>query len=379
MAALLETMPDESQAAEKGRLAALVETIERLSAARTAEDVAAVVLSVARRICGADGVTIVMRDGEECYYLDEDAIGPLWKGRRFPMQACISGWAMLNRQTVVVPDIYADERIPHDAYRPTFVRSLVMTPVRPEDPIAAIGAYWAQVRQFPRGELAQLEVVARATATALENVRLIRSLQDALAQRDGLIRELDHRVKNNLASVRAIAQQTLRSAASPESFNQAFNGRMMALARGQELIAQSDAAGVRLDDAILQGAGGTDAERLDLEGPEVWLAAETAVNVLMGVHELAANALSHGAWSRPEGRIEVRWSVANGRLELEWRELDGPAGGPPKRTGFGLRMLQTGLPRSLGGVASLDLAISGLRYKVSAPLSAGVRAEVSAV
>ena len=378
MAALLETMPGGQSGAEEGQLATLVGAVEGLSAARTAKDVAAVVLSVARRTCGADGVSIVLRDGDECYYLDEDAIGPLWKGRRFPMQACISGWAMLNRQTAVVPDIFADERTPHDAYRPTFVRSLVMTPVRPEDPIAAIGAYWAEIRQFSSGEIAHLETMARATATALENVRLINSLKDALAQRDSLIRELDHRVKNNLASVRAIAQQTLRTTDSPESFNQAFNVRLMALSRGHELIARSKAAGIKLDEAILQGVAGAETGRLELEGPEVRLAAETAVNVLLGVHELAANAVSHGALSRPEGRVQIRWSVQDDRLELEWRELGGPAAAPPERTGFGFKMLQTGLPRSLGGVASLDLGADGLRYCVSAPLSAAIRAEASA-
>ena len=273
MGALLDTAPDAGPPAEGADLAALVETIENLSAARTAEDVAAVVLSMARRICGADGLTVVLRDGDQCFYLDENAIGPLWKGRRFPMDHCISGWAMLNRQTAVVPDIYADDRIPHDAYRPTFVRSLVMTPVRREEPIAAIGAYWSEIREFSPAELAQLEIVARATATALENVRLIDSLQEALAHRDMLIRELDHRVKNNLASVRAIAQQTLRTTPSPERFTQAFNGRLMALARGHELTAGSKGEGVRLAEAIRQGAGDAPVERLSLHGPDVLLAA----------------------------------------------------------------------------------------------------------
>ncbi len=375
MAALVDTTTLDKPPDPPGRqLAALVETIERLSAARTSEDVAAVVLAMARRLCGADGVTVVLRDGDQCHYIDENAIGPLWKGRRFLMEHCISGWAMLNRQMAVVPDIYADDRIPHDAYRPTFVRSLVMTPVRREAPIAAIGAYWSQVRQFRPVELTQLEVVARATATALENVRLIESLQEALAQREVLIRELDHRVKNNLASVRAIAQQTLRTAPSPDRFNQAFNGRVMALARGHELIARSVRAGVRLDDAIREGAAEAGSGRLTLDGPEVRLAPETAVNVLLAIHELAANAFSHGSLSQPEGRVEVCWSVSDGRLELAWRELGGPGSGPPERTGFGLRMLQTGLPRSLGGAATLDLDAEGLRYSLSAPLSAAIRA-----
>ena len=144
----------------------LVEMIEALSAARTIEDVASVVRSAARTVSHADGVTFVLRDGDCCYYLDELAIGPLWKGRRFPLVQCISGWAMLNGETVVIPDVYADPRIPHDLYRPTFVRSLVMTPVRPGDPVAAIGAYWAQRREPTDDEVAKLQIIARATATA---------------------------------------------------------------------------------------------------------------------------------------------------------------------------------------------------------------------
>jgi GAF domain-containing protein len=97
---------ERSEQADHAALITLVETIEALSATRTIEDVAAVVRSAARRMSGADGVCFVLRDGDLCWYLDEDAIGPMWKGQRFPMSACISGWAMLHGQTVVIPDIY---------------------------------------------------------------------------------------------------------------------------------------------------------------------------------------------------------------------------------------------------------------------------------
>ncbi len=374
MAALLEAKPDGGPASDQGPLLGLVQTIERLSSARSAVEVAAVVRSAAREACGADGVTVVVRDGEECCYVDEDAIGPLWKGRRFPMQDCISGWAMLNGRTAVISDIYADERIPHDAYRPTFVRSLVMTPVRPEQPMAAIGAYWAEIRDFASDELVTLEILARATATALENVRLIESLEAALAERDGLIRELDHRVKNNLAAVKAIAQQTLRNCASPESFNERFSDRLMALGRAHELVSRGGQGGVDLEQALREGVGESLAGRVRLDGPEVRLAPEAAANLLLAAHELATNARDHGALSVEAGGVEVEWTLREGRLELAWREIDGPAPTPPERQGFGLRMLLTGLPRSFGGAASADFAPSGLRYAISAPLSAAVRA-----
>src|SRR5262249_32531599 len=112
----------------------LVLAVQDLSLARHLPEIMAVVRRTARELTGADGATFVLRDGMRCHYADEDAIAPLWKGRRFPMSACISGWAMLERRPAVVPDIYQDPRIPHDAYRPTFVKSLVMVPIRTAAP-----------------------------------------------------------------------------------------------------------------------------------------------------------------------------------------------------------------------------------------------------
>ena len=103
----------------------LLDAVTALASARDEASVCVIVRQAARALTEADGVTFVLRQGNHCYYADEDAIAPLWKGKRFPLESCISGWAMLNRQHVVVPDIYSDERIPHDAYRPTFVKSLV--------------------------------------------------------------------------------------------------------------------------------------------------------------------------------------------------------------------------------------------------------------
>ena len=114
-------------------------------------------------------------------YLD-DAVAPLWKGQSFPIEACISGWAMLNRQTVVISDISGDPRIPLSAYKPTFVKSLVMAPVGMPDPIASIGAYWAVKRRPSDEEAHALETMARAASVAMENVRLGRELNQALAR-----------------------------------------------------------------------------------------------------------------------------------------------------------------------------------------------------
>jgi hypothetical protein len=165
------TLSHESQARE------LVGVIQQLSMTRSLAEIQAIVRAGARSLTGADGATFVLRDGEQCFYADEDAIAPLWKGQRFPLDACISGWSMLNRRAVAIEDIYADDRIPHSAYRPTFVKSLAMVPIRALDPIGAIGNYWAVPHEPTDAELELLQALADSTAVAIENVRVYEELE----------------------------------------------------------------------------------------------------------------------------------------------------------------------------------------------------------
>jgi two-component sensor histidine kinase len=354
-----------------------VETVEALSSARTVEDVAAVIRSTARRITGADGVAIVLRDGDQCHYVDEDAIGPLWKGKRFPMSACVSGWAMINRQTAVIPDIYLDDRVPHDAYRPTFVKSMVMTPVRPNDPVAAIGAYWATTREPTRTELQKLEVMARATAAAIESARLRASLETALHAREVMVAELDHRVKNTLAIVQSISRQTLRATPTPEAFAEVFEDRILALSQAHELLTRRAWGRAQLHDILdkaLAPFSADLADRFDIIGPAITFSAETSVSVHMTLHELAVNAAKHGALSTPEGKVVIRWMIDEAAsppmLTLTWREVGGPpVDSQPEHRGFGSQLIKRGLARDLGGSAALDFAPAGFVYTLRAPLS----------
>ncbi|MEP6668028.1 MAG: ATP-binding protein [Chthoniobacter sp.] len=161
----------------------LVSVIQQLSLARNMEAVMTIVRRAARDLTGADGATFVLREGDQCHYADEDAISPLWKGCRFPMSACISGWVMLNRQPAAIEDIYADPRIPADAYRPTFVKSLVMVPIRTESPIGAIGTYWATPHLATDEEVRMLQALADSTSIAIENVMLYTGLDEAVRAR----------------------------------------------------------------------------------------------------------------------------------------------------------------------------------------------------
>jgi GAF domain-containing protein len=176
---------------ETNRSDRLIQVVQELSAARSLERVQEIVRHAARELTSSDGATFVLRDSDQCHYADEDAIGPLWKGKRFPMRACISGWAMLNKQSVVIPDIYEDPRIPITAYRPTFVKSLAMMPIRAADPVGAIGVYWASHHEATAEELRLLEALANTTAVALENVRLYAQLTARIEELQRVNHELE--------------------------------------------------------------------------------------------------------------------------------------------------------------------------------------------
>lgn len=167
--------------------ARLVAAVQELSHARDFDTIRRIVRHAARELTGADGATLVLREADQCHYVDEDAISPLWKGNRFPLSACISGWAMLHRQSVAIKDIYADSRIPADAYRPTFVKSLLTVPIRSDDPIGAIGNYWASPHDATIREIELLEALANTTAVALENVRVYNELEQRVQDRTRLL------------------------------------------------------------------------------------------------------------------------------------------------------------------------------------------------
>lgn len=161
------------------RLRRLAEVVEKIAAVHDIASLFAIVRHAVRELTGADGVTLVLRDNGQCYYADEDSIGPLWKGQRFPLEACISGWSMLHAEPAVIEDIYADPRIPHAAYRSTFVKSLSMVPVGRKDPVGAIGCYWASLHKASSEELELQQALADAMSVGLANIDLYQKLETA--------------------------------------------------------------------------------------------------------------------------------------------------------------------------------------------------------
>ena len=159
--------------------ALLREASERLGAARSIAAVVEALRLTARDALDAEGIAVVLKDGDQCYYVAEDAIGPLWRGNRYPADTCISGWVMRHRQTTVIADVRTDARVPQDAYRATFVRSLIMAPIGTPEPVAALGAYWSEPGDHGPEVIDRLQMLAQLAGTAIENARLIHAMEES--------------------------------------------------------------------------------------------------------------------------------------------------------------------------------------------------------
>ena len=184
-----------------------------------------------------------------------------------------------------------------------------------------------------------------------------------------LVDELNHRVKNTLATVQAIAQQTLRGSATPEHFAEAFESRLMALSKTHNALTDSHWTGADLRQILWQELSPYGAERVTMDGPDIQLSARLALALGMVFHELATNAAKYGALS-DGGRLSVAWSVdASDDLSLEWRETGGPPTSPPTKKGFGSRLIERSVTGELQGRVELDYATSGLVCRFTVPLA----------
>lgn len=221
---------------------------------------------------------------------------------------------------------------------------------------------------------AEREVVARIAAEARQKL---------------LLDELNHRVKNTLATVQSIAAQSLRHGQDVGSVRQSFEARLIALSKAHNLLTRDNWSGAGLAELLqteLAPYGGESGERVSIAGERVWLGPNTAVALGMAFHELATNAVKYGSLSNEAGRVHVTWSVGAGggglaqgprRLRIVWREQGGPPVVAPERRGFGSRVVVGGLAHQLDGVVDLDFAPGGVVCTIAFTLPpAGVEEEM---
>jgi PAS domain S-box-containing protein len=183
-----------------------------------------------------------------------------------------------------------------------------------------------------------------------------------------LVNELNHRVKNTLASVQSIAIQTLRDAVDLSSARTALNARIISLARAHDLLTDRSWSGADLADLVARAMTPFAAGQIVLDGPSVEVSPKCALTLSLALHELATNAAKYGALSRPEGCVELRWNARDGQLTLDWRESGGPPVVAPSRRGFGSRLIQDGLVHDLDGQTQLEFGAGGVRCSIVAAL-----------
>jgi PAS domain S-box-containing protein len=194
-----------------------------------------------------------------------------------------------------------------------------------------------------------------------------------------LIDELNHRVKNTLATVQSLAGQTARHAEGLDDFLHRFEARLLALARAHDLLTKRHWEDTPLDSLardVLTPLAGEAAKRIVIDGPSVNLNSRAALSLTMALNELATNAVKYGALSSETGSLSLAWSLQEEfgiqpRLILEWRERGGPVVRPPTRRGFGTRLMERCIERDLGGEFDLAFEPNGVCCRIAIAVGAG--------
>ena len=230
---------------------------------------------------------------------------------------------------------------------------------------------WLSVRSSP---------VRDANDRLLYLVRVVQDITERKAseQRQNLLMdELNHRVKNTLATVQSLASQTARGAPAPAAFRERFEGRLIALSKAHDQLTSHhwESADLReLLSGSLAPYAGVGTERVVLRGEDVVLRPRAVLTLAMAVHELTTNAAKYGALSVPGGRIEIQWQAVRagtGRpvLRIDWLEQGGPSVAVPEQRGFGSKLIEGSIAAELGGTARLVFEPNGLRCEIVIPLA----------
>jgi two-component sensor histidine kinase len=183
-----------------------------------------------------------------------------------------------------------------------------------------------------------------------------------------LLDELDHRVKNTLATVQAITSQTLRTARDLPTARESIERRIHSMARAHDLLTSRDWKGANLTDVVARALEAFTPAQVSISGEPVDLSPRHTLALSLALHELATNATKYGALSCPGGRVNMTWAVKDGRLRLNWEESGGPSVASPTQKGFGTRLLEALLARELGGTMKLNYNASGVRCRVAVTL-----------
>lgn len=246
---------------------------------------------------------------------------------------------------------------------------------KPERVRAELARAWPRSRLiFYQRPVTAVELVSGVQSALLARLRQ-RDVRDHIAQETELRRELNHRVKNILASVISIFEMTRRGATSLDAFTDDFRGRLRALEKVHSAVFHAAQGAVSIDDIAtltFEPYRLVGQERISFSGPLINLGRESGTTLALCLHELTTNAIKYGALSQPEGRVTLRWSVIDGvepELALEWKESEGPRVNEPVQAGYGTRYVRSALAAIFGRLPLISFEPDGLRCCAQGPLS----------
>jgi two-component sensor histidine kinase len=218
-----------------------------------------------------------------------------------------------------------------------------------------------------KSRLIEFSVIGNALSSAAT------SIMERNNEQDVLIKELNHRVKNTLATVQSIASQTLKNATSLDEARTSFSERLFALAKAHDILTKEKWTGASLQDLIVALAYPFDVKRFNLSGSDIRLPANLSVSISMALGELMTNAIKHGALSDTQGRVDLSWSLEEQGearlLRLMWREVGGPAIQEPVRRGLGFKILTRAIESQSGGKVTFEFEASGLLCRLQMALA----------
>ena len=290
-------------------------------------------------------------------------------------KAAVSGAAMQRLERILVEDVTQSEIFAgQEALKVLLdagVRAVQSTPLLGSGGtvLGMISTHYCVPHRQGEREFRFMDLLARQAADYLERKQIEREQVQAENTRQLLLGELNHRVKNTLASVQAIAQQTIRSAKDPIDFANRFSGRIQSLARVHSLLTNSTWQGADLRELIRDQLlrGSMDEGRLTAWGPAVRLEPQMAVHLAVMLHELGTNSVKYGALSAAKGWVTVNWSVMGDVLNLQWVERGGPIVSASEKRGFGTTLIEQSA-KSEGGTAERVFEPEGIIWRISMTL-----------
>ncbi|HET9444965.1 MAG TPA: sensor histidine kinase [Steroidobacteraceae bacterium] len=359
----------------------LADILHELSAAATREAGVRIVARAARTLAGAEGMCILSAVGDRCIValaqhsqvhecdLRSSSIhrgaGPLLRSEASGAQVL---WG--KEDTIVLP---TGER--------QRVGAALIVPLAPASGHPAVGFFWGPGETVEAQTARRLELLAKALALAAAMWRKVE--ESAAREQQRLQSDVQHRLRNNLATIRSVIRRSYETAESAEHFALHVQARAGALARMQGVLASIGEAGVDLEDLIRTelSASAAPEQGYSLQGPEVRLHMRGAEVLTLAVHELATNSLKFGALGAPGGQLAIAWRVEGPQphLHLTWVESGVTiATVAPRRRGFGLELIECTLPYEIGAQTRLAFSPGGVECKIEIPLEACAIVEAQA-